>query len=329
MKKSLKIIFLVDTWFPFTGGGQIHVKNLTQKLIQDYNCQIYIYYPPSPHIAIRLLWSFLAPIHIFFKHFTSPPDIIHSHAYNSSLTSKILSILFQKPSIHTIHGSNLLDLKSTSFKAKLESILLTKITHTALITVSSTFLKHNNSNKNIIVIPNGVDLTLFDQTKLKKSKNPRIIWIGRDDPVKGYPCLQAALDLVKKQIPNLETDIILNGSFTPKQLIKKYKKAHLFVQSSISEGQPITLLEAWAAKLPVVVTSVGDNPQMVKSGKNGYLVKPKDPQELAEKIIKTLQHPTQAKSMGLNGYQLVQQEYTLDKITQLTFKLYQSVLKSN
>ncbi len=97
--------------------------------------------------------------------------------------------------------------------------------------------------------------------------------------------------------------------------------------SSYAEGQPITLLEAWAAKLPVVVTRVGDNPQMVKHGVNGYLVEPGNPQSLAQELLKLLQSPLKAKRLGLNGYAMVKRSYSWDKVVEQTYSVYESLFQ--
>jgi len=325
----LKTAVLIDAWFPFVGGGQIHVKELTQAFRLNHQVNSKLFYPPHPHLLVRLVWSLLVPFQIAFHHlFITRFHLIHSHGYNSGLAAKITSLLLKIPVVHTVHGSNLIDKNIKSLKSRLEAWLLTGITYDAQITVSSNFLQHKNTNSNVKVIPNGVDVDLFDQENTKKSTKPTIIWIGRDDPIKDLPTFMQAIKIVEKKIPHIATTVVLNGKLNRQQIAKKFKSAHVYVSSSLSEGQPITLLEAWAAKLPVVVTKVGDNPKMIKDGVNGHLINPSDPEALANKIINLLQHPREAKSMGQAGYELVKEKFTWDHIAAQTFKLYQSVLEN-
>ena len=328
MIKPLHIAMLIDAWFPFYGGGQVHVANLSLALTKYHHCQVKIFYPSSSHLVFRLLWSLYVIPQVVVYSLTHPIDIIHSHGYIPGLSSKILSLILNKPCVHTVHGSSLLDQQATGLKALMEKYLLTKIRYSAQITVSGNFLTHSNVNTNLHIIPNGVDLKNFDKIKSPQNKSPTLIWVGRrQDPVKGFTYLQQALLEIKQAIPHLKVEIVSGGRLHGQQLIKAYKRSHVFALPSLSEGQPITLLEAWAAKLPVVVTRVGDNPNMVQDNINGFLVPPKSPRQLSEKIIYLLTHRPQAALMGLAGYRLVSQHYTWDKVAGKTYQIYQTLLK--
>jgi len=322
----LKTAVLIDAWFPFVGGGQIHVKELTQTLSQNHQVNSKLFYPPHPHLLVRLVWSLLVPFQIAFHHFfTGRFHILHSHGFNSGFSAKFTSLLLRVPVIHTAHGSHLMDQQKKSIKARLEKILLTRIHYSAQITVAANFFKYKNVNKPHL-IRNGVNLKLYSpQTKFNQ---PTILFIGRQHPDKGFDTLQKAFLTVKSRIPQVQLKSVISANLSPQKLAQIYARSHIFVLPSRAEGQPITLLEAWANKLPVVVTKVGDNPYLVEDGKTGFLVPPNDPDALADKIIDLFSHPDKAKLMGQKGYTLVASKYTWDHIAAQTFKLYQSVLES-
>lgn len=330
----MKILILIDAWFPFIGGAQVQIKNLKKILERKYNCKFVILHSPSVNIFIRFLWSFWVIPQAIFLYQKHKFNLIHVHAYWPGIPGKILSRLLRIPVIFTVHGSNLLDLRVKSFRAFLEKIILTKIKYDQVISVASNFLKYKNVNKsNIKVINNGVDVDRFKTLKLQTSKKPKqnskftLLFVGRDDSVKGLVYLRKAMIEVKKEFPKAELKII-NSGYKHADLITEYLKADLFVLPSLSEGQPLTLLEAWAAKLPVVATAVGDNPKMVKNGVNGYLVEPGNVKALSKAIIKTLQSKKRI-LMGKRGYSLVKKNYTWKKCAQKTWRTYQKVLKNN
>jgi glycosyltransferase involved in cell wall biosynthesis len=82
------------------------------------------------------------------------------------------------PIVATIHGANLLDTNKKSFYYFIEKFLLTQILYDALISVGSSFLKYPNKNKNIIVIPNGVNLQDFLViSHIKEQKYFKILFV--------------------------------------------------------------------------------------------------------------------------------------------------------
>ncbi len=63
----------------------------------------------------------------------------------------------------------------------------------------------------------------------------------------------------------------------------------VLVLPSLSEGFPVTILEAMASGLSIVATTVGGLPEIVKDGENGFLVEPNNYGQIAEKVILLLE----------------------------------------
>ncbi|MFQ3593604.1 MAG: glycosyltransferase [Gemmataceae bacterium] len=82
------------------------------------------------------------------------------------------------------------------------------------------------------------------------------------------------------------------------------------VNASHTEGLPVALLEAMAARLPVVATAVGGTPEVVVEGETGYLVPPNQPERLAQRIETLLDDAAQRERMGLAGRQRVCEQFT-------------------
>jgi len=82
----------------------------------------------------------------------------------------------------------------------------------------------------------------------------------------------------------LENKVLLLGTLNQaRQYIKAFD---IFVLPSVKEGLPYTLIEAQAAGMPTIATSVGGNPEIIQHNQNGILIPPANPQALAESIIK-------------------------------------------
>lgn len=77
-----------------------------------------------------------------------------------------------------------------------------------------------------------------------------------------------------------------------------FDEADIFVNSSIVDNQPISVLEAFAAGLPVVSTGTGDIKTMVRQGETGCLVPPERPDLMAEALVTLLENPRRAAGMA-------------------------------
>jgi sugar transferase (PEP-CTERM/EpsH1 system associated) len=100
----------------------------------------------------------------------------------------------------------------------------------------------------------------------------------------------------------------------------------LFIQPSVHEGLPNTVLEAMAAGLPVVATAVGGTPEVVLDGIIGLLVPPRDPQALAEAITRLLGVPDLRRKMGRAGRERVERHFSIEETVRQTEALYETLL---
>lgn len=95
----------------------------------------------------------------------------------------------------------------------------------------------------------------------------------------------------------------------------KYLKAlDVFVLPSVKEGFPWALLEAMSAKLPVIATTVGANPEIIENEKNGLLVKPADPQALVEALVRLADNEPLRRELGIQAHQTVLHKFDLRKM---------------
>lgn len=118
---------------------------------------------------------------------------------------------------------------------------------------------------------------------------------------------------LEKQIEknNLLDKIILLGK---KETASKYLKAFdVFILPSVKEGFPWSILEAMSAKLPVIATNVGAVPEIIEDGLNGYIVEPRNPQEISERVHTLLDSSSVAQEMGIQAHQRILFAFSIDK----------------
>ena len=92
------------------------------------------------------------------------------------------------------------------------------------------------------------------------------------------------------------------GRADANKLFDFYTKSDIFVSSSLHEGFGMAIVEAMYNHLPVVATNCGAIPYLVQDGVNGFLVPPRDYEQLAERIVRLLESEELRKKMGAKGF---------------------------
>ena len=143
-------------------------------------------------------------------------------------------------------------------------------------------------------------------------------WIVGDDP-KMYIYEEKCKSLgIREQFNFL-------GWKSQDELLSLYRAADIFVMPSLEEAFGVAILEALAAGLIVVSSSVGGIPEIISNNKNGYLIEPDNPQELAKRLVHITNNPEEAQKIIEEGYKTVKQ-FTVEKMVEQTYKIYSDVL---
>jgi glycosyltransferase involved in cell wall biosynthesis len=151
---------------------------------------------------------------------------------------------------------------------------------------------------------------------LSKVPSARFLVLGRGNQE------QVLRDMAKRL--GIEPYIVFAGFQT--DIDRYYEAMDISALTSMSEGLSITLLESMVHGLPVVVTRVGGNPEVVVDGKTGYLVPPKDVSSFAGRVIHLLLNPQLRIKMGQEGRLRVEQKYRIEDAAQKYLCLYQKLL---
>ena len=98
---------------------------------------------------------------------------------------------------------------------------------------------------------------------------------------------------------------------------------------SISEGTPVSAIEALAAGRPVVATRVGGVPDVVRDGEDGLLVEPGAIDDLAERLARLARDPALRERMGTSGRERVVDRYGVGRLVDEMDVLYRSLLEAS
>lgn len=206
----------------------------------------------------------------------------------------------------------------------------------------------------VAIIPNGITLPENISYNRKSDKNV-LLFVGRIHPKKGISELLTAIYSIKNKYPELleRWSVRIAGwdqlghteelkkkcsnlgldncvSFIGPVLGEEKKKEHLeadaFILPSFSEGLPMSVLEAWSYRLPVIMTDQCNLP--IGFENNSALRVTTEPNSIAEGLEKLFKMTNKERELiGENAYNLVAKEFTWDSIADKTIRLYQWLLE--
>ena len=208
------------------------------------------------------------------------------------------------------------------------------------------------------IVPNGVDLYLFlkgsDGVELIKEKlnkndgDKLIIHTGRlakknalGDIIRAlkylpdnykFLSLGNGPDLIElKQLAAKEGvagRVMLLNQVSHEEMIKYLKAADVFVRPSLSEGLGNSFLEAMAAGLPVIGTSVGGIPDFLTAGETGLFCKIKNPKSIADQIKLLFSDEALRQKLVVNAKKLAEEKYGWDKIAHQMADIFARLIRS-
>ncbi|KKR88730.1 MAG: Glycosyltransferase, group 1 family [Candidatus Yanofskybacteria bacterium GW2011_GWA1_44_21] len=146
---------------------------------------------------------------------------------------------------------------------------------------------------------------LLDAAQYLKAKINVVFFVIGD----GEKRIDLQTEILKK---GLEKNVFLLGRMP--EAYKFLTGFDIFVSPSLKEGFPWSILEAMAAKLPVIATQVGGVPEIIKNGHNGFIVKPGDGKAIAEKIKELIANDHLRQELSIKSHQTVLFDFTLDKM---------------
>ena len=149
---------------------------------------------------------------------------------------------------------------------------------------------------------------------------PDVVFIiGGDGPLRPYhERLVEAL--------NVRRNVVFTGLIPPREVPLYYAASDVVVVPSLQEAWGLVATEAMASGKPVIATRVGGLVDQVFEGHNGFLVPPRNPRAIAERIIYYRENPEEAKRMGMNGRRIAERMFDIRRRIDKLIKLYKELL---
>ena len=283
-------------------------------------------------------------------------EIVHLHNstafFYGVLAGKIAG---NKRIIYTEHARDIIP----NIKVRLMDKILSYMTDR--IVVVAEFLKKNLVEREwmnpsaITVIYNGIEGISFNRQydrseifqELNITPTAKIIGIvARLDPIKNHRCLIRSMKKVAIFFPDTVLLIIGDGPLRHEleelvlseglqkiifflgirdDIPRLLSVLDVFVLCSLSEGLPLTILEAMAAGCPIVATAVGGIPEIIQDGREGNIIPSDDPDKLAEAISGILGNEEKRREMGDKAKKRFEEKFTLRAMVKKYEELYDSL----
>ncbi|GAB6194028.1 glycosyltransferase [Desulfocastanea catecholica] len=284
--------------------------------------------------------------------------LLHSHGYKGNiLFGCIPKKIRGLPLITTLHGwtSTGTTLSRMRLYETIDSWTLSKMD--AVVLVNKGMLTHSRvaetKNVKFHVVNNGISVEEPDahpcaELRLEPKGGVNIVAVGRLSPEKGFDVLLRALARVV-ELGN-DVSLVLFGEGRERRKLEElisqlglhrrvklpgYKRNvdatfscfDLLVMPSLTEGLPITLLEAMRAKLPVIASRVGGIPNVIKDGVSGLLVEPANVEELAEAIKDLADSHSKRKKLAGKANLVFSQTYSAEIMAKSYRQIYAKILE--
>ncbi|MGE5308075.1 MAG: glycosyltransferase family 4 protein [Deltaproteobacteria bacterium] len=282
-------------------------------------------------------------------------DIIHANTRVTQVLAHSVSRSTGVPFVSTFHGF----FPGARFFRKLFPCLGCRV-----IAISGSVREHLKQDfkvpeERIRLVYSGVDTEglRLDAPKSRQTvrtsfgldpSGPVIGIVARLSEVKGQPFLIRAFASVLKRVPEAQLMIVGEGKtedslrrltaelglkervhFLPSvnNVREAYYAMDIFVMPSLNEGLGLGLMEAMAWGKPVVGSAVGGILNLIRDGENGILARPGDPDSLASGILRLIDAPDLAATLGNNARKFISDNFSLEKMAAQTEGVYEECLK--
>jgi len=286
-------------------------------------------------------------------------DVVHCHGYNRYLPEFAVKFLFKKiPIVFTAHG--FIHTKKNMLFKHLHDLTIGRVVRKANVCTALTQLdfpdyeKLGVSKDAILMLPNGVDVEKFSKKNEKTVRNFKtrfklgekvLLYVGRIHESKGLQYVVEAIkdlnvtllivgrdggykEALEKKINELGIGekIVFAGGLSDKEVITAYQSSGAFVLFSEWEGFGIVIIEAMAAKLPVISSDRGAIPYLIGDGENGLMSEFRNVENLRENIGRIFKDKKLREKL-IKGGKEFSKNYSWEKIVEMVEEIYLSTQK--
>ena len=281
------------------------------------------------------------------------PQLIHAHFGPDALAALPIAQSLKIPLVATFHGFDITKNTSSTIYHKKRHLVFEQADKIIAVSnyIKSALLEHGCPEDKVIQHYIGINTDLFSGAK-QEVERPRVVFIGRLVPKKGCRYLLEAMNLVQREIPEVELHIIGDGPLRTEleslasglnnvvfqgvqnqQEIKQALSAawvfctpSIIAESGDAEGLGMVFLEAQALGTPAVSFDTGGVVEAIANRQTGRTIKERDVPALAQALVELLSNQELRKEYGEAGAERVRSEFDIKKQCKKLEVIYEQVI---
>ena len=287
------------------------------------------------------------------------PHILHSHRYKENILSYLVSVTLKGNAalVSTQHGMpelyharpSLLPSLKLHFNYRVLASRFDKIVAVSSDIKESLIKDYGFQEEHLEIIRNGI---LVPELGCSSRANKRFVIgsAGRLFPVKNYPFMVEVAKEVNAETDKIRFELAGEGPMLNdiQALIKRYGLEEIFMlrgfihdvnafyqglavymNTSLHEGIPMSVLEAMAHGVPPIVPRVGGLEEIVTDGMDGYLVDPGNPRAFAEKCLSLYKNETLRRNMACAAREKIVRQFSVEPMVKGYLDMYTSTVKQS
>jgi glycosyltransferase involved in cell wall biosynthesis len=282
-------------------------------------------------------------------------DVLHSHRYKEHWLAAGLAAVTKSRTVATVHGMpepartvRLRYAAQTWATFRLLTYRFDGVAAVSEATRQRLVVDHHLRSAQVHIVPNGIRVPA-DPARAPKTESPHIGSVGRLVAVKRFELFLETAAIVRRQYPTARFSILgdgpdremlvsraaamgLGGCFRVLDPVldpwSYYRSLDVYVNTSASEGLPLSVLEAMSIGVPAVASAVGGIPEVVRQGLDGVLVYSSQASDYAAACAGLLSDGARREQLGNRARERVLSEYSAATMATRYIDLYHQLLSA-
>lgn len=313
----MKILFISPRYEGGIGG---HAFRVAEKL-REVGFDVKLMH--VPHIPIKNLknpsFAIFGIIQAIFDR--EKYDVVHAWNVPSAFVMKFVKAKKKVLSVHGIYSEQIDALHSTATSSMVDAAESKVLKFADVLTTDSKSVQKTYKEKlglDFVYLPAPLDAKKFDEIQHVEKIENQIAYVGRDSFEKGT-------DILRSIEPQIKGKIVYCTNMSWIEAMKNLSASSILVVPSRMESLPQSIKEAFFLKIPVVATSVGDIPEVIKNNETGILVPSNDPQSLLDAINSLLENKEKASNIAESAHDFIIKNFTWEKLISKYIDFYKNL----